>query len=621
MIEALERALLDGEHALLVEGDLRRARELFHVAYHEAVRRGDRPATARAALGLGGMWVHEHRTAAGAAMVRMRQREALFLLDADSPVALRLRIRLAAEDDHRGGGHDAILAMVSETRAAGDPVALAEALSLAHQCAPGPEHGAARLELARELIGVASRTGRRSDLLTGLLWYAVDLLLAADPHAERALGELRDALDGEGHQAVEVVLGGIEVMLDLRAGRFGQAEERAAAWHERGVAAGDHEATGRHGCQLAAVRWYQGRIGELVPRLTNLLNSPMLGADDSPYACLAVAAAAAGDRRLAGSMLARLRGSVLADGPRTGTWLVSMYAVVEAADLLADTELAARAGALLAPYAELPVMTGPGIACFGSARHSLGVAAITTGDLDRAIGHLRRAVDDNLALGHWPAVALSRSRLGQALVLRDGPRQEAARRQLALAEQEARALGMALPRQVAGRVTCRPSGPRWRVELGARTALVDHCVGMLHLAALLADPGREIPAADLAAGSAGPATGPESAQRLLDGPAGRAYKNRLAQLDAEIQELESNHQRQQAHGRRAERDWLITELASATGLSGRARTLAPGGERARTAVGKAIRRAVDRIAAADPVIGAELRATVRTGVRCSYDPG
>jgi hypothetical protein len=37
-------------------------------------------------------------------------------------------------------------------------------------------------------------------------------------------------------------------------------------------------------------------------------------------------------------------------------------------------------------------------------------------------------------------------------------------------------------------------------------------------------------------------------------------------------------------------------------------------------VGKAIRRALARITAADAVIGAELQATVQTGVRCIYHP-
>jgi hypothetical protein len=38
-------------------------------------------------------------------------------------------------------------------------------------------------------------------------------------------------------------------------------------------------------------------------------------------------------------------------------------------------------------------------------------------------------------------------------------------------------------------------------------------------------------------------------------------------------------------------------------------------------VGKAIRRALNRICEADPVIGAELWITIQTGLRCCYRPG
>ena len=72
---------------------------------------------------------------------------------------------------------------------------------------------------------------------------------------------------------------------------------------------------------------------------------------------------------------------------------------------------------------------------------------------------------------------------------------------------------------------------------------------------------------------------------------------------------------------RAERDWLVAQLASAAGLGGRVRSFPDQGERARVAVGKAIRRALARIAEADPALGDHLRQTVHTGVRCSYWPG
>jgi hypothetical protein len=57
------------------------------------------------------------------------------------------------------------------------------------------------------------------------------------------------------------------------------------------------------------------------------------------------------------------------------------------------------------------------------------------------------------------------------------------------------------------------------------------------------------------------------------------------------------------------------------GLSGRPRSFPDDPERARVAVGKAIRRALTRITASDSVIGEHLRQAIRTGARCSYWPG
>jgi tetratricopeptide (TPR) repeat protein len=609
--------LRDGARALAVDGDLAAGRRSFDRAYREAERGGDGEAMALAALGLGGLWVHEQRSAAEAAVVRDRLRRALSLVDSSSLLALRLRARLAAEADYHTGGHAAILTVLEEARRAGDPVALAEALSLAHHCVLGPDHGKARRVLAQELIGEGARTGRRSDTLMGLLWQTVDLFLDADPHAERRLTELRDLLAQRDHLAIGFVVSAIEVMRAIRAGRLDQAEEQALACARRGEEAGDADATGWYGAQLVAIRWYQGRVGELLPMLHELVHSPTLSAiDNSYFAGLAVAAATVGDRRQAIGALARLRGRELAELPRSSSWLVSMYGIVEAAYLLGDAQTAAEAYELLRPYPHLPMMASLGVACFGSARHALGVACLTTGDLDRAVEHLRGAVRDNLAFGHWPAAALSRARLLQALRQRGAPGDEqAARRELAAVS----ALGLPAPGSAA--VTCERRGRKWWVEMGTQGVLVDHGVGLLHLAALLANPGREIPAVDLAAGAdLASQAASMSPQPVLDEVAKREYRQRLALLAADIDEAEAMNEYERASARRVERDWLVAELAAATGIAGRPRHFADNEERARIAVGKAIRRAIGRIAAVDPVIGAELAATVHTGLRCWYRP-
>ncbi|GIJ45391.1 hypothetical protein Val02_22770 [Virgisporangium aliadipatigenens] len=590
-------ALAAAVHSQVAEGNLTVSRRLFAHAYDAAERDGDVDTMARAALGMGGLWVHEHRDTVASTVHLTRLRDAVARLDPASTLALRLRVRLAGEQDYHGGTHTAALAALDEARHSGDPVARAEALSLAHHCVLGPDHGALRASLADELVATSVRTGRRGDLLMGLLWRTVDLFLAGDPHAERRLVELRAQLATRDHLAVGFVVSAVEVMLAVRAGRFEEAGALAQRSAALGAEAGDIDATGWFGAQMVAVHWFEGRLGELLPMLNGLVHSPTLSAvDNSFFAALAVSAAYAGDRETAESALYRLRGRDWAELPRSSTWLLTMCGVTEAAYLLGDVDTAAQAYALLLPYAELPAMASLAIACFGSVHHMLGTAALTTGDRDRAVTHLRESVERNLALGHGPAARLSRERL------------------------------TTLDKVPGARPVLVREGRRWRVTLGSREAVVAHSVGMLHLAVLLANPGSEIPASELAAGAeaftgrgaAPPAAPRQAAQQVLDRAAVQQYRQRLARLDARLADLPDGDGR--AGALRAERDWILAELGAATGLRGRTREFTDNAERARLAVGRAIRRAIGRVAEADAVIGEHLSTTVDTGARCAYRP-
>jgi hypothetical protein len=274
-----------------------------------------------------------------------------------------------------------------------------------------------------------------------------------------------------------------------------------------------------------------------------------------------------------------------------------------------------------------------GITCFGSVQHALGVAALTSRQLDLAVEHLTAAVQHNLALAHWPALVASRRRLVQAHALRGSPGDaDAARRELDAATAEAASAGLPVPdypeHPMAGpapavaahEAHCQRAGRKWRLTLRGRSVLVEDSIGMVHLAVLIANPRQEIQAADLVAGLAGlSGTSGEAgaAQRVLDPEAIAEYRSRIKRLDTEIDELEPDRARQA----RAERDWLVAQLSSAAGFGGRTRAFPDQPERARVAVGKAIRRALARITEADAVIGEHLRQTVHTGVRCSYWPG
>jgi hypothetical protein len=178
------------------------------------------------------------------------------------------------------------------------------------------------------------------------------------------------------------------------------------------------------------------------------------------------------------------------------------------------------------------------------------------------------------------------------------------------------------PRPSNPAATCVREGRQWRIMLGRRSVLVAHGIGMFHLAVLLANANVEIPALELAAGvtAAGGAHERPSmpAQAVLDRSAIQQYRQQLTRLQEEIEELESSRQPERAARARTERDWIIAELRTGTGLGGRTRGFPDSAERARIAVGKAIRRAITRIHAADQLTGDHLRRSVHTGMRCAY---
>ena len=95
---------------------------------------------------------------------------------------------------------------------------------------------------------------------------------------------------------------------------------------------------------------------------------------------------------------------------------------------------------------------------------------------------------------------------------------------------------------------------------------------------------------------------------------------RLSTLRDDIEDLEARDDAVNAARARAEFDWLVAELRTASGQHGRARNFSGPAELARLSVGKAIRRALSRIETANPMVGDHLRASVETGVRCRYRP-
>jgi hypothetical protein len=619
------------EHAesVLACGRLAEARPLFERAARLAESEKDRLSLARAALGLGGIWLREHRLTDETARVSSLQRRALAALPPAAEVLrARLLARLAAEEAYRGGPIDRAHAAVEATRQTGDARALAEALSLYHHLLASPEHGARRLAVADELIAAAAEAEDVLLTLIGLCWRAADLFLLGDARAGPALEELRVRAEALRCRSILFAVRAMEVMLTIRAGRLGDAEAAASACYALGVEVGDVDALAYHGGQLAAIRTFQGREAELAELAASIAASPTLIPERERSFALAAAlfSLRAGDFSAARAQLDQLAREGIGALPHSSSWLTSMLAIVELAASLRDAAAARAAYEALRPFAELPVMASLlAVVCFGSTHRLLGIAASTCGEPDRAVEHLAAAVTASERLGHRPAAIQARAELGLARMAR-GHGDDAVRgralvedaiavagalgmRALAERWRAALATGGRTRRSPEVATLAPPAQPGyWRVSYGGQVATVADRVGLRYLAQLLATPDRPISALALVVGG-DTAVLAAGGQRVLDDRAVGALRVRIGDL-----------RRRTALGdeEQAELETLTRELGRALGLRGRSRTFADVPERARTAVRKAIARAIEQIALANPTIGQHLASHVSTGALCCY---
>ena len=107
---------------------------------------------------------------------------------------------------------------------------------------------------------------------------------------------------------------------------------------------------------------------------------------------------------------------------------------------------------------------------------------------------------------------------------------------------------------------------------------------------------------------------------MLDREALRQYRQRLAELDDELDAAALRGDRKRQAERTAERDALIAELKRATGLGGRPRRSGSPAEKARVNVTRTIRHAISDLASRAPDLAAHLDESIVTGVSCCYEP-
>jgi hypothetical protein len=159
-------------------------------------------------------------------------------------------------------------------------------------------------------------------------------------------------------------------------------------------------------------------------------------------------------------------------------------------------------------------------------------------------------------------------------------------------------------------------GPVWEASYRGRVVTVRASKGLADLAVLLAEPGREHHCLDLAgAGAQESSTG-----EVIDATARRAYETRIRELQDEVDDAERAHDPARAERAQDELDALVDHLTAAIGLGGRTRRASATAERARTAVTQRLRSTLRQLSDAHPELGRHLRASVTTGLYCSYAP-
>ena len=190
----------------------------------------------------------------------------------------------------------------------------------------------------------------------------------------------------------------------------------------------------------------------------------------------------------------------------------------------------------------------------------------------------------------------------------------------------------------------RKEGEYWTLSFQGTTCRVKDTSGVQYLAHLLRHPRQEIHTLALASGSgdpqppsltshsqskltanlAEPARSPQrrltDAGDVLDPQAKAAYKRRLEELQAELEEARTFNDSGRAARAQEEINFLTQELVRAVGLGGRSRKAASPSERARVNVTRAIKAAIERIGKSHPPLGQHLTRTIKTGTFCSYIP-
>lgn len=616
-------------------GQTMRAREVSATAAHLARQLGAAALHARAALFFGGVVIG----------VGIPDPELLQLLDDSlsmlgenddelrAIVSARLAVRLHLPSD--GARRVALSQQALEfARRVGSPEALAYALDAQHMARWESTDIDGQLAIADELIRAARACGNRELVLHGIHLRIADHLEAgAIDAADREIAHYESLTDEVRQTHYTFRACALRAMRAMMQGEFERAERLAAEAENFANQAQSPLSIAFSAAFALAFDRVRGRLGtaetiarplvEALPTIAGI----RLG--------LAALYADLGRRDEAAAYFASSATVDFADVPRDNNWLLTMSLAAELCAYLGDVPLAAKLFPRLEPFVDRQAVGASGWTTLGSMARPLGLLARTLGRREQAIELLERALASHRRMRAHAFVV--HAQLDLAETVGSDPHDADERRRVeelanaALAQ--ARALGMdrhiaraeallssdmAMPPVIDDCALLR-EGEYWSIRFAGRTCRLKEVRGLHYLARLLAAPGAELHCLDLVTAGA-TRLSDQVAAPLLDDRARSAYRLRLQDLRAEVEDAEEGHDLGRAERARQELEALEGELSRAFGLGGRSRNSGTPAERARVTVTKSIRLALDRLDPHHPPLAEHLRATLRTGTWCAYVP-
>lgn len=655
------RLLLSSGEAMWRAGLHEQAKETFIAASKLARKLGSAELLAASALGYAGPRFQGFAARSDDMLIAILEESLEALSHDDGRLRVRLLSRLMLE--LYWGSIERRLALSDEAlqmaRRLGDVEAQFVALYSRDWALNGPDTLKERLASGDEIIELASRVGDREMIYLGHQFRATTLMETEDMRALdveiAACAQLAEELR---MPLYRWQVGVFRAMRALFGGAVAEAERLASDAVGMMKDQPSELATVGFGVQMFYMRWVEGRLDELAPGIVSF-------AGEYPWvpawgAALAFVYSELGQEVEARSQLAHLSGNSFEDLPKDAAWLAAMWCLSLSIAALGDERRAVVAYEALLPYADRTVTAGY-MLCMGSVATALGMLASTFGRWEEAIAHFDAAVHRDGRMGNKPGVALTLREWAAMLLKRGLPGDaESASRKLesamgfidacglegfrprAVALQEA-ASGKAEPAPVTPTSdhgnAFRLEGDFWTVSYEGKLFRLKDLKGLRYIAHLLRHPRVEVRAVDIVAAAigGGPAPAPPSAgadaaasglhtshleegDEILDAEAKALFKRRMMDLEAELTEAREWGDPGRAERAQLEIEALTQELARATGLGGRSRSMPSPGERARVAVTKAIKVAIDKVGDNSPALAAHLGSSIRTGRICCYLP-